>query len=272
MKLFLLLFLSFLLVQAHAQNMYVDVPEEVNTIKIILLIGQSNMRGRGAVPSHQEVHPRIIYMNMTNDAWYPAIHPLHTDGVPGQIDATGNAGVGPGLDFARVLAERDTTTCIALIPCARGGSWIDLWMPGKDLYNETIRRARKALADFSNKNMDVRITAALWLQGESDAIEGRYQVYHEKLKTMVDCLREDLDMPDLPFIAATIGSFMENLSHRYPYHNEINTILLNLGNDIGNYRCVDARDLKGHIGDYIHYNTASQEEIGKRMAEAYFLN
>ena len=33
--------------------------------------------------------------------------------------------------------------------------------------------------------------------------------------------------------------------------------------------CVDARDLKdGHIGDFMHYNTAAQEVIGGRFAEA----
>ena len=33
---------------------------------------------------------------------------------------------------------------------------------------------------------------------------------------------------------------------------------------------VDARDLKdGHIGDFMHYNTASQEVIGARFAKAF---
>ncbi len=270
MKFFLQLVLSLSLIHLHAQGLQMNVPDEVNTIEIILLLGQSNMRGRGAVPVHQEIHPRIIYMNMTNDTWYPAIHPLHTDGVPDLIDATSNAGVGPGLDFARVLADRNPNTCIALIPCARGGSWIDLWMPGKELYDETIRRARKALADFSGQNVEVNIKAALWLQGESDAIEGRYQVYSAKLKTLIDSLRTDLDMPNLPFIAVTIGSFMENISHKYPYYQDINTSLLNSENEIEDYHCVDARDLNGHIGDYIHYNTESQKEIGKRMAYLSF--
>ena len=246
------------------------VPEGVKRIDIILLLGQSNMKGRGKVPDHQEAHPRIIYMNMTNDKWYSAVHPLHTDGIPDLIDGKSNAGVGPGLDFTRVLAEKDTSACIALIPCAKGGSWINLWMPGKTQYNESIRRARRALLDFLGKNIEVKISAALWLQGESDAIEGRYQVYREKLKILVDSLRADLDIPDLPFISATIGPFMEAISHKYPYYKEINSIFLNVGNEIESYRCVDARDLNAHIGDHIHYNAFSQQEIGKRMARTWF--
>jgi hypothetical protein len=30
--------------------------------------------------------------------------------------------------------------------------------------------------------------------------------------------------------------------------------------------CVDARDLKTHIGDAVHFDTAAQNEIGRRFA------
>ena len=33
--------------------------------------------------------------------------------------------------------------------------------------------------------------------------------------------------------------------------------------------CVDARDLKGHIGDNVHYDAASANAIGARMAAKY---
>ena len=250
-------------------NRPVQIPEDALSIDIILLMGQSNMKGRGKLPENQEINPRIIYMNMTNDDWYPAIHPLHTDGVPDLIDGKSNAGVGPGLDFAKVLAEKDSNACIALIPCAKGGSWIDLWMPGTKLYNEMIRRTKKALADFSDEELTVNIKTVLWLQGESDAIEGRYQKYESKLKVLVKSLRSDLELPELPFISATIGTFMEDISCKYPYYKEINETLLRAGKIIDNYSCVDARDLSGDIGDHIHYNSSSQQEIGERMAQVY---
>jgi hypothetical protein len=31
--------------------------------------------------------------------------------------------------------------------------------------------------------------------------------------------------------------------------------------------CVDARDLKGHIGDNVHFDTDAQNAIGRRYAE-----
>ena len=33
--------------------------------------------------------------------------------------------------------------------------------------------------------------------------------------------------------------------------------------------CVDARDLRTHIGDSVHFDTAAQEEIGRRYAATY---
>lgn len=252
-------------------DMSKKISENVTSIDIILLMGQSNMVGAGKdkLPPQKIVSPRILNMNKIDDRWYPAIHPLHTDGVPDLIEGSGRAGVGPGLDFAKVIIEKDSTTCVALIPCARGGTWIDLWMPGTPEYNKTIRRAKKALADFSNEGISVNIKAALWLQGESDAKEGRYQMYESKLKVLVDNLRSDLDLPELPFISATIGSFIEEISYKYPYSKEINETLLNAGSLVDNYSCVDVRDLTGHLGDYLHYNATSQQEIGKRMAEAF---
>jgi len=227
------------------------------------------MKGRGKVPMNQVKHPRILSMNMTNDSWYSALHPLHTDGVPDLIDGKSNAGVGPGLDFAQALVEKDSTALIALIPCAKGGAWIDLWQPETEFYEATVRRAKKAMQDFP-ADVKVNIKAVLWLQGESDAKEGRYQLYESKLKEMANSLRVDLDSPDLPFISATIGTFIEAKSHNFPYYKEINSSLLNAGNVIGNYRCVDALDLSGNIGDNVHYNTASQQELGKRYAQVYF--
>ena len=253
----------------QSQNLNKQLPSHITQVEIILLMGQSNMKGRGKIIAEQTINPNIILMNMTNDKWYPAIHPLHITGVPDLLDKSSKAGFGPGLDFAEALIKKNNSTLVALIPLAKGGSWIDLWSPEKDLYKETIRRTKKALNDFP-KEVKVSVKAALWLQGESDAKGDRYMVYEKKLKKIVKNLRLDLDAPNLPFISATIGTFMEGISHKYPYYNEINNILLNAGKNIDNYGCVDARLFGKDRGDHIHYNTASLQEIGKRYAEIYF--
>ena len=203
-------------------------------------------------------------MNMADDRWYAAKHPLHKAGTPDLIDGSDNAGVGPGVDFARALAERNGKTLIALVPCSRGGSGIALWGDGKELYKNAIRRAEKALADFPEGK--ARIAGALWFQGESDSLENRYGVYSEKLTDLVQRLRSDLKEPALPFVACTIGTFIKPKG-KYLHVAEINAALLALPRRLPHTACVDARDLKdGHIGDFMHYNTESQQIIGQRYA------
>jgi hypothetical protein len=185
------------------------------------------------------------------------------------IDSSSNAGVGPGLMFAEALVAREPDVMIGLIPCAVGGSRISLWQKGgqRSLYDEAIRRAKLALEKAAPGK--ARICGALWLQGESDAKDELYSQYQENLLKVVDNLRSDLALPELPFIACTIGSFIA-VKTTYPRTKEINAILLALPKKRPHTACVDARDLTGSIGDNLHYNTESQVAIGRRYAEKYF--
>ena len=241
------------------------LPEGAERVDIYLLLGQSNMKGRGVIPVVQSVNPLIVNMNMADDRWYEAKHPLHKAGVPDLIDGSDNSGVGPGLDFSETLLERQDGVRIALVPCAQGGSWINLWQPGQTFYTNAVRRAQKALADAPPGKG--RIRGVLWLQGESDATEPRYAAYSAKLSTLIQSLRSDLNEPELPFIACTIGTFIN--SNNYPRVAEINEVLLTLPDREPHTACVDARDLTGHIGDNMHYSTESQRIIGSRFADAY---
>ena len=112
------------------------------------------------------------------------------------------------------------------------------------------------------------IKAIFWLQGEADAKnDDRYLSYEENLLNLVDRYRKDLNNPELPFIACTIGSFLHK--KRFTHSDEINKILLSLPSKRMNTACVDARDITETIGDKVHFSTKAQKEIGKRFADAY---
>jgi len=245
------------------------LPEGVRELDLFLLMGQSNMKGRGKVPPNQESNPRIVTMQMKNDQWVVARDPLHVDGRVDRIDGSSNAGVGPGLSFAQVLAAKEPDVMIGLIPCAVGGSKVSQWQKGvpRSLYDEALRRAKLALKEGPPGR--TRLCGALWLQGESDAKEALYPQYQEKFLKVVDTLRADLGIQDLPFIACTIGSFIAKKEKAYPRVKEINEVLMDLPAQRPHTACVDARDLTGSIGDNLHYNTESQQTIGPRYAEKY---
>jgi hypothetical protein len=104
----------------------------------------------------------------------------------------------------------------------------------------------------------------IWLQGEADAKPEARSVHADKLQNLVKSLRADLHQPTLPFIACTIGEM--GAAESLPNKAAMNEILLALPKQMPHTACVDARDLKTHIGDHVHFDTAAQEEIGRRFA------
>ena len=82
---------------------------------LYILIGQSNMAGRGVITPEfeNEGNARIYMLSKTNE-WMLAKHPLHFD--------KPSAAVGPGLAFGIKMAEANPNVKIGLIPAAVGGS------------------------------------------------------------------------------------------------------------------------------------------------------
>jgi len=244
------------------------LPENTTQLDLFLLMGQSNMKGRGVMPEEPKRDPRIVMMHLKDDKWYLARHPLHLTGDAKTFQGHDNAGVGPGLAFAETLAAANPKSAIGLVPCAVGGSSIKLWQKGAKLYDEALRRAKLALQ--TTAPVKARIRGVIWLQGEANANPEELPLHAERLRAMIEALRADLVLPELPFIACTIGEMKpEPLLTNLKAMNEIQ---LALPKNVPHTACVDARDLKTHIGDAVHFDTAAQNEIGKRFAEKFLLN
>lgn len=238
------------------------LPEGTTHLDLWLLCGQSNMKGRGFMPEEPKNDPRIVMMHKMDDQWYLARHPLHLTGDAKTFQGHDNAGVGPGLAFAEVLAAQDKTAAIGLVPCAVGGSTIKLWLKGAKLYEDALRRAKLALQ--TTAPVKTRLRGILWLQGEANANAEELPLHADRLRVMIEAFRTDLAQPDLPFIACTIGEMQPE--PRLSDLKSMNDIQLALPKTVPHTACVDARDLKTHIGDNVHFDTAAQNEIGKRFA------
>ena len=102
-------------------------------MQVFLLMGQSNMAGRGKVDASQQPDPHIFSLGKDMN-WEPAKDPLHFD--------KKEAGVGPGLSFAREVVKSDPTVTVGLVPAAVGGTSLDEWAPGGKLYTNAVERAR----------------------------------------------------------------------------------------------------------------------------------
>ncbi len=219
--------------------------------QIYLLLGQSNMAGRGVVGHEDRTpHPRVLTLDASGE-WRTAIEPITTD-------ATGKAGVGPGVSFGKAMAEHDPDVTVGLVPCAVGGTPLRRWQQSGDLYAAAVQRARLAMRIGT-------LRGVLWHQGESDISAGLAPTYATRLDQMIRDLRADLESPGLAFVAGALGEFLGTRSGNAADVDIVNAALATLPERMVHTGSVSVAGLT-HTGDHLHFDTASQRELGRRFA------
>lgn len=228
-----------------------------NKVNIYVLAGQSNMAGRGTLEAIDTIINSNIWKFDKEENWVPAKEPLH-------FDKPKVVGVGPGFAFANEIWKADTSVTVYLVPCAVGGTKIDLWTPGAfdsttqtHPYDDAINRIRKAMT-FGE------IRGIVWHQGESDCNPLMSSGYEEKLRALIKRFRTDLQKPALPFILGEIAHFRveENKDKII-----VNRAIKEVAKTIPNCNFVQTNGLH-HRGDTLHFDSPSAREIGKRYAAA----
>lgn len=224
---------------------------------LYLLIGQSNMAGRGVLETPPPAaHPRVLKFSQ-EQTWVPGTDPLHFD--------KPIAGVGLGTSFAATLADADPNITIGLIPCAVGGTPLSRWEAGGDLYVQAVERTTAAIRDGTLKGI-------LWHQGESDSgQQATAESYAERLAGMVTSLRKQFGSPTLPFVAGELGQFLKSETRTgEPSHWKlVNEQILSLPKRLPHCAVAASANL-GHKGDDVHFDTAALQEFGRRYAAALF--
>ncbi len=174
-------------------------PDPETKLDLYLLIGQSNMAGRGEVAEQdQEVVPRVWTLDQEHQ-WVPAQDPIHFD--------KNGAGVGPGRTFGIKMAEQVPDVEIGLIPCAVGGTSLYKWRPGAEdsktnsrPYDDMLKRLHIAMEHGTVKGI-------LWHQGEADSYMGSKGKYGENLLALIERVRAECGSADVPFVIGQLGQF-----------------------------------------------------------------
>ena len=100
-------------------------------LDLFLLVGQSNMSGRGDLNDLAHRGSRCverIWRWRSACGWEPAFDPMQEPNDPiFAVNADRRGGVGPGLWFADHLVARETSLQVGLVLCARGGTSIEQW-------------------------------------------------------------------------------------------------------------------------------------------------
>ena len=222
--------------------------EEDNTVyftgkQSVLLIGQSNMAGRGFAEDVEPISDdRITMLNSSNE-WVKMQEPIHYD--------KSAAGVGLAASFAKAFVE--TFDCeLGLIPAAMGGTSISDWKVGGTYYNDAIARAKEA-------QKTSEICAILWHQGESN--RSNHSSYAEKLQTILDAMIAELglDADKIVIITGELREISTNVNQRETFHAQLNQ----LSSVYKNYGVADAEGLSLNE-DIIHFDAPSLRVFGYR--------
>ncbi|KAA0992480.1 sialate O-acetylesterase [Dyadobacter aurulentus] len=250
-RLFTISFFALCALTAAAQS----VPEKLD---LYLLIGQSNMAGRGKADGEPGADSSGIWVLNKQNVWQPAADPLH-------FDKPTVTGVGPGLSFAKEVLKGNPGKPIGLIPCAVGGSGIDDWQTGVKheqtgiyAYDEMIRRVKEA-------KKTGRIKGILWHQGESDSSPGKNIVYEQKLEAFFKKLRKETGTRKVPLLVGTLGDFYVASK---PGGAKINETITRYAGSHRHVYLVSSGGLTDQ-GDKTHFDARSARELGKRYAEAF---
>lgn len=214
---------------------------------IFLLIGQSNMSGRGLVESVDRVPHARVYAFAKDMDWVPAVDPI-------AFDKPMLAGVGPGRTFGNAIADSHPDWVVGLVPAAFGGTTLDQWSPGGKLYGDAVARTRAALRGGA------RLAAILWLQGESET-PLTAQTYVARFSQMASRLRDDLGAADAPIIVGELGRFVS-------VADAMNPQLARIPASVRRCSLVSSLGLTDK-GDRLHFDSHSARELGRRYAGVF---
>ena len=224
------------------------------TVHSFLMIGQSNMAGRGFLKDVKPIYDHQIKM-LVNGRWQTMTEPINFD--------RPTSGIGLAASFAGAWRLKNEQEQIGLIPCAEGGSSLADWAVGGALFNNAVFQAKAA------KRISV-LDGILWHQGENDSFGGRSSVYADKLREIIKALREELNAAEIPLIIGGLGDFLSGgrYGKYFTEFNSVNQSLRSFAEFNPHTYFVTAAGLTANADD-LHFDALSQRKFGVRYFEAY---
>lgn len=241
---------------------------ENDEFDVFLLIGQSNMAGRGWLfPDDTAVMEGVFILNDMDEV-VPATEPLNRFSSVRKRLSLQKMNIGGS--FGRSIHEH-TGRKVLLVVNARSGTSARLWRPGAPgitakegdddllmdgqkfppLYDEAVRRTRKACRYGQLK-------AILFHQGEADAYPEYAPQWPGKVADIAESLRKDLGV-DVPFIVGEVSYHIPNSAVINPYIRDISYVVPDSG-------WVSAEGCNANR-DSIHFSRQGVTLLGERYAE-----
>ena len=219
----------------------------------ILIIGQSNMAGRGFKNDVSPINNDALYV-LRNGRWRKMYVPVNPD--------RSTSGISLVESFADLYA-RDHNVDVGIIPCADGGTSLDQWQVGGLLFDHACYMSELASRTST-------IAAVLWHQGEADCHDVRYPLYEQKFTVIMDAFRKKLGLYDVPFLLGGLGDYLEfnDMSNIFKNYIYINEALEKVADKNKMTAFVSAKGL-GSNPDNLHFSAQALREFGSRYYDEF---
>lgn len=219
----------------------------------ILIIGQSNMAGRGFFDEKVDIDESRIKV-MRNGRWWEFFRPVNPD--------RPFSGVCLAESFAEKYAGKFGVD-VGIIPCADGGTSLEQWKEGSLLFDNAVNCARLA-------SRTSHIAAVLWHQGEADSHDHLWPTYRERFEKIVSALRREAGLENVPFIVGGLGDFVERCEMFPELKNfrHVNAALRETAEHDPMMGFASAEGLTSNP-DSLHFNAKSLHEFGGRYFDQF---
>jgi hypothetical protein len=242
----------------------------VKGFDVILMMGQSNMSGRGigfdsTLDGRQDARIRQWSRWSTRVA---ASEPLqHDDWYYQILDRVWHHSswrVGMGTSFARsYLATLPSNRSVLLVPTAFGGTTLvkGPWSPGGPFFEGAMHRVKHALRSDAGNCM----AAVLWHQGEQDNIKGvSTSTYEAALDNMIYTMRQRVPRTaKAPFV---LGEFAPSWSATVS--NEVLLALQDTPSRVTYTALAPSQGLTSNPTELFHFDAPSMRTLGERYFAA----
>ena len=225
-------------------------------IHSVLIIGQSNMAGRGKLADAEPLNTCDGRLKvLRNGRWQRMYRPVNPD--------RPFSGTCLAERFALAYAEDHEGVDVGVIPCADGGTSLDQWREGGLLFDHAVLSARLAMRTS-------HLVAILWHQGEADCGEKRYPLYYGKLTALMAALRRALGAEEIPLVVGGLGDFLKDctLDAALVNYTHVNDALIRFAEETPHTAFASAEGLASNP-DHLHFSHAALQELGQRYYAAF---
>jgi len=278
--------------------------ENVSTIKLFYLGGQSNMDGYGFnsdLPDSLDKQFENVWIFHGNSAGddmgngglgiWERLKPGHGVG----FSSDGNTNnlsdrFGIELSFAKKLQKLYPNEKIGIIKYSKGGSSIDSlaasnfgsWEPdyngisGINQYDHFLATIRNAMfvKDIDGDGEEDRLNPSgiIWMQGESDAAHGEEIAsrYYLNLKRLMDLIRASLRADDLPVVIGKISDSWDDPDGKVWDYGELVQYAQEKYAKTDDNAAIIRSTRYYKYSDTWHYDSAGYIDFGKEFADAVY--